>query len=74
MNLERRCVVNIFDGDNSLRHKILLSERDWQAFSQALEQDREPSEAAMKAAARYNEGHREGTRYVWESSSDQEIA
>ena len=66
--------MRVLDDDSLPRERILLSERDWQAFTQALEEDREPTEAAMKAAARHNEGHREGARYVWQSSSDQEPA
>jgi len=60
--------------DDSLpREKITLSERDWQSFTEALE-DREPSEAAKKAAARYNEGHRDGARYQWQLVPDQDPA
>ncbi len=47
------------------RSRIILSERDWQLFVDALEEDREPTEAAKKAAERYNSGRREGTRYEW---------
>lgn len=46
--------MGVFDSDNSSRKKITLSERDWRAFTEALEEDREPSER-VKEAARYNE-------------------
>ena len=48
--------------------RVVLSERDWRAFLDALEEDREPTEAARSAALRYNEGRREGGRYEWKSS------
>lgn len=47
------------------RARITLSERDWQQFVGALEEDREPSEAVKRAAERYSSGHRAGTRYHW---------
>lgn len=47
------------------RSRIVLSERDWRLFIDALEEDREPTEAAKKAAERYNSGRREGTRCEW---------
>ncbi len=45
--------------------RIALSERDWQRFVEALDEEREPTEAAKKAAERYKEGRREGARYEW---------
>ena len=45
--------------------RLVLSERDWQRFVEALGEDREPTDAARKAAERYNAGRRDGARYEW---------
>lgn len=47
------------------QNKITLSERDWERFIELIEADSEPTDAAKKAAARYNEGCREGADYRW---------
>lgn len=46
--------MSLFDSDSSPRDRITLSERDWLAFTEALEEGREPSETVKKAVARYN--------------------
>ncbi len=47
------------------QNQLTLTERDWQQFRAALEADDEPTGAAQKAAARYNEGRLSGAAYEW---------
>ena len=47
------------------QQRTLLSERDFARFREILEADEEPTEAAKKAAAEYNQGRVEGSRYHW---------
>lgn len=47
------------------QNQMTLSERDWQQFRAALEADDEPTEAAKKAAERYNQGRADGAAYEW---------
>ena len=66
--------MNMSDGDNPPRKRITLSERDWLAFTEALEEDREPSEAVKKAAARYNEWKAEARATVDVQAVDMDAA
>lgn len=47
------------------QNKITLSERDWKRFVELIEAETEPTDAAKRAAERYNEGRLEGASYHW---------
>lgn len=47
------------------QNRIALSERDWERFLELIEGEDEPTDAAKKAAARYNQGRVDGATYHW---------
>jgi uncharacterized protein (DUF1778 family) len=51
-----RCTASAGCFAISEQHKIVLSERDWNRFLELLDVEIEPTEAAKKATAKYNNG------------------
>jgi len=47
------------------QERILLSDRDFERFVHLMTADTEPTETALREAAAFNQGQRDGSRYRW---------
>ena len=47
------------------QERILLSERDFERFAALMMADTEPTETALREAAEFNQGKKDGSRYRW---------
>ncbi len=45
--------------------QIVLSDRDYELFTQMMTAETEPTEIARQEAAEFREGQQEGSRYRW---------